>query len=228
MGRDGERWGERVVLVVQRALESTRERTRVPLCAAVVKPCSLQSSAHGARPHSRAEFDALTAPGRCLHFECRGGPIILNIPRTNGGFDPCRAPTMSHEVYGASLVATIASHAQGTWIVRTRRAQSLESGLHSTEAWRPATCSCRLEGVSATTALAARSHPPDYQPSTPGSRTPCSSSHRAPEPCSGRGCRRPSGLRVSAVSPHRNVARRPAPSGAGGGDKKAGRTRREA
>ena len=69
------------------------------------------------------------------------------IPRTNGGFDPCRAPTMSHEVYGASLVATIASHAQGTWIVRIRRAQSLESGLHSTEAWRPATCSCRPEGV---------------------------------------------------------------------------------
>ena len=74
-------------------------------------------------------------------------PIIFLFPRTNGGFDPCRAPTMSHEVYGASLVATIASHAQGTWIVRIRRAQSLESVLHSTEAWRPATCSCRPEGV---------------------------------------------------------------------------------
>ena len=73
---------------------------------------------------------------------------LIYSSRTNGGgFDPCRAPTMSHEVYGASLVATIASHVQGTWIVRIRRAQSLESGLHSTEAWRPATCSCRPEGV---------------------------------------------------------------------------------
>ena len=90
-----------------------------------------------------------TAPGRCLHFECRGAPArvrawrcegrpplphhlvcvetftlpylrrLIYSSRTNGGgFDPCRAPTMSHEVYGASLVATIASHAQGTWIVR--------------------------------------------------------------------------------------------------------------
>ena len=59
----------------------------------------------------------------------------------HGGFElstPCRAPTISHfEVYGASLVATIASHAQGTWIVRIRRAQSLDSGLHSTEGMAP-------------------------------------------------------------------------------------------
>ena len=79
----------------------------------------------------------ITLPARLADYIPR--PRRFRLPR---------APTISHfEVYGASLVATIASHAQGTWIVRIRRAQSLESGLHSTEAWRPATCSCRPEGV---------------------------------------------------------------------------------
>ena len=118
-----------------------------------------------------------TAPGRCLHFECRGAPArvrawrcegrpplphhlvcvetftlpylrrLIYSSRTNGGgFDPCRAPTMSHEVYGASLVATIASHAQGTWIVRIRRAQSLESGLHSTEGMAPGNVQLQARG----------------------------------------------------------------------------------
>ena len=60
---------------------------------------------------------------------------------------PCRAPTISHfEVYGASLVATIASHAQGTWIVRIRRAQSLESGLHSTEGMAPGNVQLQARG----------------------------------------------------------------------------------
>ena len=111
---------------------------------------SVRSAAGGVRPPPPSSRDGLRSAGgvpsnvRPLQVLRR---LYSNIPRTNGGFDPCRAPTMSHEVYGASLVATIASHAQGTWIVRIRRAQSLESGLHSTEAWRPATCSCRPEGV---------------------------------------------------------------------------------
>ena len=111
-------------------------------------------------------FECRGASARVRAWRCEGRPPLphhlvcverFTLPylrrliyssRTNGGgFDPCRAPTMSHEVYGASLVATIASHVQGTWIVRIRRAQSLESGLHLTEAWRPATCSCRPEGV---------------------------------------------------------------------------------